>query len=244
MLLANKIPELLHQSAVVLIFVAGEPEMRAVEHALTLRTDIVTDILLLAGCVDPDQRNSAINKITEQACAPGCKNIAVVATSWAEDGWSPHINGIIDSNEQTTVDANGFLNLGPGDECSQTQRLGHGLRFNHLVYALIQDGGTEASTAERTPPYEDLLKIETAAFGLSYEGTIAAIGPRSASVREDIMRDLVNLGVLHVPNDDVCCLASAGHEALDGAIHVRANVLLVAARSLGIEPYERCSEWF
>ena len=111
------------------------------------------------------------------------------------------------------------------------------------MYALFQEGWTEASAADWTPPYEDLLKIGSAAFGLSYEGTIAAIGPRSASVREAIMRDLVILGFLHVPNDDVCCLTPAGHEALDGAIDTRASVLLGAARSLGIEPYERCSEW-
>ena len=108
----------------------------------------------------------------------------------------PIAYGLIDSDEQTIVDENGFLNPGPGDGCSQKQRKGRGRSLNHLVYALLPKAGEATSTTDWTPPYADLLKIELAAVGLSYEGIIAAIGPRSAPVRVAIRDDFVDLGVL------------------------------------------------
>ena len=120
----------------------GEPEMRAVERelvALRARPDVSNfEICPLTGCVEPGVIKTRLKMIEDRNCQRGGTPIAIPTTSWAEEGCTLDINGLIDTNEQTIVDRNGFLHQVPSDECTTEQRLGRGLRIFNVLYALQQ----------------------------------------------------------------------------------------------------------
>ena len=95
--------------------------------------------------------------------------------------------------------------------------------------------------------YSDLLKVELAAVGLSYDGPIVAVGEHNSPERVSIRRDLEQLGALQSSgdtSDPVWSLTFAGHEALNGAMDVQSGVMLSAAKALHIEPYALAAQAF
>ena len=116
----------------------------------------------LTGCVELGVTKTGLKMIEDRNCKRGGTPIAIPTTSWAEEGCTLAINGIIDTNEQAIVDRNGLLHQVTSDECTTEQRLGRGLR-------IFKGSSTPDAWVHS---YSDLLKVELAAIGLSYGGQL------------------------------------------------------------------------
>ena len=112
--------------------------------------------------------------------------ITILTPGKGEDGWTPKVNGVIDSSQQMEVDGLGFLNKKPSDVVSNKQRAGRAGRVAHSLVCHLADAVESGS--KWTMPYPERLKVSLAAMDLRFTKEIPGL---SVADQEDAKADLV-----------------------------------------------------
>ena len=110
----------------------------------------------------------------------------VLTAGKGEDGWTPRANGMINCSEQIDLDDLGFLNKGPSDEVSNTQREGRVGRVADSLVLHLTDAAEPSSTWRM--PYAEKLQVCLAAMDLGFVGEIPGL---SAAQKGEVEADLV-----------------------------------------------------
>ena len=181
-----------HQTASILIFVAGEGEVNRMRNAITLskefaKVDWPYQVHGLWGNCPMGVQSEVRERLDEHDFSMNYPVLFVVLTAGTgEDGGTPNANGMINCSEQIDLDGLGFLNKHSSDEVSNTQREGRVGRVADSLVLHLKDAVEPSATWSM--PYGERLQVSLAAMELGYEGEIPGLrGGHVLEAKDDLV---------------------------------------------------------
>ena len=180
------------ESASILIFCPGEREVNNMRNAIRFSPRLQEVswkwlVRMVWGNCPMHMEDDALDCMAEHDFKLNCPAFFLVLTPGkGEDSWTPKSNGMINCSEQIDLDDLGFLNKGPSDEVSNTQREGRVGRVAHSLVLHLEDAAEPSSTWRM--PYAEKLQVCLAAMELGFDGEIPGL---SAAQQMKAKEDLV-----------------------------------------------------
>ena len=181
-----------YQSASILIFVAGECEVTSLRNAIAFSKELKAvrwqyHVQALWGRCPWSVESNVRERMAEHIFDSNAPALFTIVTPGkAEDGWTPKVNGVINSSQQIHVNKLGFLIKGPSDSVSDAQRAGRAGRVADSLVLHLADAVPPSTTW--VMPYAERIKVSLAAMDLQFTNDIPGL---SVADRKDAQADLV-----------------------------------------------------
>ena len=154
------------KSAQILFILPGEKEVYEVRNALSIwdfRFDWEPYVCL--GETSREELGAILERLRRQQFQRSWPSVFFLTTAGvSEDGWTVHVNGVVDSGLQVNVDDLGFLHVGPEDEVSATQRRGRAGRVADGLFCRLMEASATRSTKRMPYPEQQQVCLASASL--------------------------------------------------------------------------------